>query len=95
MTFTIFYLWSKKIHRVLMFVISITTIIMGTTGILLKYSFVTTKFLPFIDLGAMRYVHNNVSPLFTILLVTMAVTGIYMYFYPILQKRATAKRQVN
>lgn len=75
------YLLSRQIHRFLVLVISTLTVLMAGTGLMLKYAQFFSKYLPFIDLGMARYVHNNLSPYFTGTLVLMAATGLYMYFF--------------
>lgn len=57
------------------------TLIMAGTGLLLKYTSWANN-LPFLDLGMMRYIHNNLSVLFTVVLGLMALTGLVMYLYP-------------
>ena len=80
------YVLSKQIHRLLVFAITILLVVMSFTGILLKYSFIADKF-SFIDSGYIRYLHNSVSPYFSIVLFLMLITGLYMYLFPILRKR--------
>ena len=77
---------SRKVHRILVLAIVITLIAMGVTGLVLKYGS---------DDGTMRYIHNNLSPLFTIILVIMAVTGLYMYIHPWLARRRLKNRETN
>lgn len=84
------FLLAKKIHRLLVLAMIVMTSLMAGTGILLKYiSSVAEKF-PSIDLNQVRYIHNNLSVAFTIVLVLMAITGGLMYFIPYLQSRKTA-----
>jgi hypothetical protein len=66
---------------------------MAGTGLLLKYTSLASKYLPFVDLGLTRYIHNNLSVLFTIVLVIMALSGIVMYFYPWYVKRRQNKTE--
>jgi hypothetical protein len=80
------YLFSKSIHRILVIIISVTGIFMALTGILLKYTFIVNKF-SFINLGQVRYIHNNLSPAFTILFFLMGITGIIMYIFPLTRKK--------
>ncbi len=81
-----FYLFCRKIHRIFVLTIVVLTIIMAGTGSLLKYSSFASK-ISFIDLGLVRYLHNNLSPWFTLALVIMTLTGLVMYFYPWYIKR--------
>ena len=80
------YLFSKTIHRILIIIMSVIGIFMSITGILLKYTFLATKF-SFIDLGQVRYIHNNLSPAFSIIFFMMALTGIIMYIFPLIRNK--------
>jgi|WetSurMetagenome_2_1015567.scaffolds.fasta_scaffold37239_2 hypothetical protein len=75
------YITFRKIHRLLVLVISVATLLMAFTGLLLKYPRIT-NILPF-DLVTIRNLHNVASPFFTIILVLMMISGLVMYFYPI------------
>lgn len=81
---TKFYIFSRKIHRIFILVISVLTILMAGTGVLLKYTFVAAKF-SFIDLGLIRWIHNQMSLFFSITLVGMMLTGVVMYVFPLIQ----------
>ncbi|MEW6611011.1 MAG: hypothetical protein AB1352_05345 [Patescibacteria group bacterium] len=81
------YLATKKIHRLLVLVISLFILIMAGTGVLLKYSIFVANNLRFIDLGMIRYLHNQLSPWFALILFSMALTGLYMYFYPFMRRK--------
>jgi len=87
------YLWSKKIHRILVIVITFMTLIMAGSGLLLKYNSWANN-LPFLDLGVMRYVHNNLSVLFAIVLGFMILTGSVLYFYPWWVERKTKNKKL-
>lgn len=78
------YLLSKTIHRLTMYLTVLLTLFMATTGLLLKYSLPLLD--PFIKIEFVRYMHNNVSVSFTIVLLLMMISGIYMYLFPILLK---------
>ena len=80
MTMTKFYLLAKKIHRFLVLIIAAVIMIMAWTGAMMKYSWA-----PFgMNLAKARYVHNQLSVIFTIVLSLMAITGIAMYLIPYL-----------
>ena len=79
------YLFSKKIHRILVIVIITLGIIMSVTGTTLKYPFFARLFN--LDLGLIRQLHNNLSPFFVVVLLLMSLTGLMMYSYPLLRKR--------
>ena len=81
------YLLSKKIHRLLVLLMLFLTLIMAGTGIMLKYLSFFDRHFHFIDLGLVRYLHNNLSIVFTIVLLLMALTGTIMYFIPYIQSR--------
>ncbi len=77
------YLLAKKIHRFLVLIITAITVIMAWTGVMIKYSWT-----PFgASLAKARYIHNQLSVIFTLTLLLMAVTGIAMYLLPYLIKR--------
>lgn len=81
---TKYYLISKKIHRILVLIITVLSLLMALTGLMLKYPAFN---LNLINLGLVRYLHNQLSPLFGIVLTLMIITGVWMYLYPELQKR--------
>ncbi len=62
------------------------------TGLILKYAFIVTKF-QFLDLGLMRYLHNIFSVFFSIALSLMIVTGLLLYFLPLLIRRKAVSSQ--
>jgi uncharacterized iron-regulated membrane protein len=75
----------RKIHSAFGMITILLTIIMAFTGLDLKYNFIA-------DSGIYRFVHNNISPVFTIFLVVLAITGCYLYFYPYLMRRKLKKQ---
>ncbi len=79
-----YYMLSKKVHRIFVLIIIVLGAIMAVTGLDLKYPIVQ-------DNGVLRFVHNNLSPFFTIVLAIMALTGAYLYFYPWYTKRKAQK----
>jgi uncharacterized iron-regulated membrane protein len=80
------YLVSKSIHRYLVLIISALTILMAGTGTMLKYSWMSGALG--LNQAMIRFLHNNLSVVFTITLICMMVTGIIMYIFPLLKKRA-------
>jgi len=80
------YILSRNVHRILFLIISVVGLLMVLTGMLLKYTFIATKFT-FIDLGLVRYIHNNLSPAFSIIFSLMAITGIIMYIFPLTRNK--------
>lgn len=81
------YTLARKIHRLFMFIILALSLLMGGTGIVLKFPSITTNYLTFIDLAQARYLHNQLSTYFSIILFLMALTGLWMYIYPAIQKQ--------
>lgn len=80
------YLFSKTVHRILVMAISFITLIMALSGILLKYPSLSSQ--TSLDLRLIRYIHNNLSPFFSVMLTIMVVTGIIMYVYPLSRRRS-------
>ncbi|MBI5733874.1 MAG: hypothetical protein HY973_02935 [Candidatus Kerfeldbacteria bacterium] len=76
-----FYLFAKKTHRLLVVVIVFVTLIMAGTGTVLKYPELA-KYLFKLDLNWVRYLHNELSPIFTTILILMMLSGLIMYWYP-------------
>lgn len=68
---------------------------MTITGILLRYSSFALEHFQFINLGFVRYWHNQISTYFGITLVLMIITGTWMYFYPSWSAHKARKRQEN
>jgi hypothetical protein len=77
----------KSVHRFLVLLILVLGLIMMGTGTTMKYSefFLTT--MPFINLFAMRNIHNLVSVIFSIVFIIQLVSGIVLFLFPILQKQ--------
>jgi uncharacterized iron-regulated membrane protein len=88
--------WSKTIHRLSLFGMVGLGLIMGTTGSWMKFSQLA-MLTPRLDLQMVRYLHNQMSPFFSIFLGLMTVTGLYMYWFPWYSKRQALKKaqQVN
>jgi hypothetical protein len=78
------YLYSRKIHRVMMSILIILALFMSFTGAYLKYPWLR-KVVP-LDTLFLRNIHNQLSPFFTIALTVMAITGIVMYIIPLLKR---------
>jgi len=72
---------ARKIHRLLVLILTSFSLVMAFTGLLLKYPFYSSMF-KFLNLGMIRYIHNQLSPWLTITLFLMAVSGVLMYFSP-------------
>lgn len=76
---------ARKIHRISVLTVTALILIMGVTGALLKYTFISEN-ISLVDLGMVRYIHNNLSPFLSAVLMVMVVTGLIMYFSPFLLK---------
>jgi hypothetical protein len=75
------YLFMKKVHRILVLIIITLGLFMGATGTLLKFSAFSAKYFSFFDLGLIRYLHNQISIYFSIVLLLMIFSGTWMYVY--------------
>lgn len=69
-----------------MFLTIFSAIPMSLTGIYLKFSWMRSLF-SFVDGNILRVVHNQLSPIFSFSLIIMMLTGLVLYFYPILSKK--------
>jgi hypothetical protein len=74
------FIWTRKIHRIFLFATTFLVLVMGFTGIFLKYTSFSAQL--HINLSLMRYIHNQISPFFAVALGAMMLTGLYMYIYP-------------
>lgn len=81
------YLWSKIIHRILVISIVLLSLVMMTTGLLIKNFRIAAALQ--IDVTAVRYVHNSMSTFFSIALVCMVTTGLIMYLTLLLKRKKT------
>jgi hypothetical protein len=81
------FLFMKQVHRFLVFIILVLGLIMAVTGVLLKYSAFITAHASFVSLAFIRYLHNNLSTYFGVVLFVMIITGVWMYVYPGWQAR--------
>lgn len=79
------YVFSRKIHRLLALIMVVSTFVMAGTGLMMKYDFLAKIFN--VDQGLIRYVHSSFSVIFVFVLLSMMLTGLVMYFYPILRKK--------
>jgi hypothetical protein len=68
---------------------------MTTTGILLKFPKIASDYLTFINIGFVRYLHNQLSTYFGIVLFLMILTGAWMYFYPIWKQKKNKEKANN
>lgn len=81
------YLVTKQIHRIVLYITTLFILIMSVTGIILKYPSFFSQKMTFLDLDLTRYLHNEISLYFSASLIFMAITGIFMYIFPLLNSR--------
>lgn len=81
------YLYARTIHRFLVMIISFLTLIMAGTGLILRQAREGKNLPNSIDVNLARYIHNQLSVLFTVVLILMALSGIIMYIYPLIKKK--------
>jgi hypothetical protein len=74
--------WSRKIHRYLVILISVIGFVMMVTGYKMKQATEGVVVLPFLDYAATRTLHNQLSTLFAVVLGIMMLTGIFLFLYP-------------
>lgn len=75
-----FYLKSRKIHRFLAVFAVVFGLLMSVTGAVLKYGLPSQR--------QARILHNAMSPLFTLLLLGMIITGLFIFLFPYLKKKS-------
>ncbi len=76
------FVFMKQVHRFMVLGILVLGLAMGITGVLLKFPSIAANYLMFIDMGYIRFLHNNLSTYFAVVFFLMMLTGIWMYFYP-------------
>lgn len=59
---------------------------MMASGLFMKYPIIP-RWLPGLDPGLVRYLHNQMSFFFSLTLTLMMLTGLYMFFFPWLKKK--------
>ncbi len=74
------YHYSRKIHRIFMFLTIFLSLIMWLTGQVMEGNFLI------IDDFTARKIHRLVSNFFSPILAIMGLTGLIMYFYPLIKK---------
>lgn len=75
------FILSRKIHRLLVLMISAAGLVMAITGVAIKYQIG--------DTGQMRFVHSQMSVIFTVIFIFMTLTGLTMYLFPLLRRKPT------
>lgn len=87
MKMTKIYLYARAIHRFLVIIVTVLTLIMTGTGLILRQASEGKNLPARIDVNLARYIHNQISVFFTIVLICMALSGIVMYLYPLIKKK--------
>jgi len=82
------YLFSKRIHRLLVVLIILLTLPMSITGYMMREN----KYFPF-DPLAIRMIHRTVSIYFTGVLGGMSLTGLYMFIFPYFGKKQEVEKK--
>lgn len=73
-----------------MFITIVLSIVMGSTGIALKFPVLQGTI---VQPGLIRYIHGELGGPFTLCLITMSLSGGYMYAFPLLRKKSPAQPQ--
>lgn len=88
MSWQLVYFWSKKIHRLTMWLVTVLGIGMASGGLLLHRELEGEWIPEFINTLTIRYWHNKLASPFALVLAIMIGTGILMWGIPkILSKR--------
>lgn len=83
-------------HRVCVYAVALLGVFMVVSGLLMRYSLglrVEGNFVGWNILGSkisvdfVRYSHNQISVYFSLVLMVMIVTGLYLKFFPGLMKK--------
>lgn len=84
--------WAKTLHRTALFGMVILSLLMGATGSIMRFP-VTADRLLNPNFQLVRSLHSQLSPYFSIFLILMMLSGLYMYFFPWYTKRQVSKKQ--
>lgn len=76
------YVWSKKIHRLMMWVVLFLGSGMMLGGVIMHQELEGEWYPTLIDTALVRNLHNQMAIPFTLALLTMMVTGIVMWGVP-------------
>lgn len=82
----------RIVHRLLVLVVTTLVLTMSLTGMSLKYTTTTLRLFPALDIAQLRYVHNQLTPYLSAVLIIMALSGLGMYILPPLMRRRARKR---
>ena len=86
------YIWSKKIHKLMMWVLLLIGSGMMIGGLVMHRELEGEWYPPFIDSALVRELHNKMAVPFSLALGVMMLTGLIMWGVPkILASRAKSK----
>jgi hypothetical protein len=74
------YRYARRIHRYLVVIVLILSVLMMTTGY-----FMHKRMYFGLDPVTVRYLHGSISTLFSIVLGGMLATGVYLFLFPYLR----------
>ncbi len=80
-----YFVLAKRLHRALIPIIVILTLIMVWTGLMLKYPNLALSLK--VDLLTVRFLHSQFSIYFALALIVMMLSGLVMYLFPLLRKK--------
>ena len=87
---------ARTTHRLCVILMLVLGMTMAYTGMVMKFTVFILTYVPFLYFGNARTLHNFLSPFFGVLLVTMMITGGYMYIYPwLLRRKMNMKKLEN
>lgn len=75
------YTLSRKLHRYLVLIMLGLLFVMAGTGLMMRYPGWFNWLPTWLPVGKVRYLHANISTYFAIVVIIMALTGVYMYFH--------------
>lgn len=76
------YAFCRRLHRLLVVIMLSLGLSMIGSGLLLKYPVAAARLFRGIDLALIRFLHNQLSVIFTVVLICMSLTGIVLFLYP-------------
>jgi len=82
--------WARRIHRLSMWGVIVLGLIQMLTGMVLKFP----KFLTVIPYASALQIQNLNSVVFSLFFAVSMITGLVMYFVPVILKRRQMKNQL-
>ena len=89
------FVWSKKIHRWVMWAVIILGGYMMFSGFLLYWSLEGLEIPLWLDMHFLRKWHRDLSQWFLVALLTQMLTGVTMWLSPKMLKRAQGNRVIG